>query len=192
MTPKQETLYWREWGKTRARLISDGLTSGQAAAKRHSLHIKALGRDQRPRHRLHHRARRRRNHRALLLPRISRRPRLPPRPRQIRALGDMSGRLRTYNHARQADWHERALYGHKPNKLDRDRFAGETTAAAGPLDTLDAADVRKRHITMASRHQRKTRGQKTEARKPKPPSVPPPKSPDPVPASTSDEADWPF
>ena len=99
---------------------------------------------------------------------------------------------RTYNRARQADWHERSLYGHKPNKLDRDRFAGETSASAGPLDTLDPEAIRQRHITMASRHQRKTRGQKTEARKPKPPSVPPPKSPDPVPASTSDEADWPF
>jgi len=45
MTPKQTSLYWREWGKVRARLISDGLTSEQAAAKRHALHAKALGRD---------------------------------------------------------------------------------------------------------------------------------------------------
>lgn len=45
MTPAQNALYWREWGKTRARLIRDGLTSEQAAAKRHALHIKALGHD---------------------------------------------------------------------------------------------------------------------------------------------------
>jgi len=64
---------------------------------------------------------------------------------------------KTYNRARQADWHERALYGHRPNKLDRDRFAGETSAAAGPLDTLDPEAVRQRHITMASRHQKKQR-----------------------------------
>lgn len=64
---------------------------------------------------------------------------------------------RTYNRARQADWHERKLYGRKPNKLDRDRFAGAKTASAGALDDLDAEEVRKRHMTFASRHQRKER-----------------------------------
>lgn len=64
---------------------------------------------------------------------------------------------RTFNRAKQADWHERELYGKRPNKLDRDRFAGETSAAAGPLDNLDAEAVRQRHLTMASRHQKKQR-----------------------------------
>ena len=74
---------------------------------------------------------------------------------------------RTFNRARQADYHERALYGAGPNKLDRDRFGGERSAAGGPLDSLDADQVRKRHLTMATRHQRKERqarrenGQKT-------------------------------
>jgi hypothetical protein len=45
MTPAQNSLYWREWGKTRARLISYGFTSQQAASKRHALHVKALGKD---------------------------------------------------------------------------------------------------------------------------------------------------
>lgn len=61
---------------------------------------------------------------------------------------------RTYNRARQADWHERKLYGPKANKLDRDRFAGEKTASGGPLDNLDPEAVRKRHLTFASRHQK--------------------------------------
>lgn len=62
---------------------------------------------------------------------------------------------KTFNRARQADWHERELYGSGKNKLDRNRFAGKATAAGGPLETLDAEEVRKRHLTMASRHQRK-------------------------------------
>lgn len=62
-----------------------------------------------------------------------------------------------YNRARQADWHERSLYGSGPNKLNRDRFGGATSAARGPLENLDADEVRKRHMTMASRHQRKQR-----------------------------------
>jgi len=45
MTPAQNALYWREWQKTRARLISDGHTKEQADAKRHALHVRALGRD---------------------------------------------------------------------------------------------------------------------------------------------------
>ncbi|MBI5689292.1 MAG: hypothetical protein HZC55_04285 [Verrucomicrobia bacterium] len=64
---------------------------------------------------------------------------------------------RTFNRARQADYHERALYGGKKNRLDRDRFGGATSAAGGPLESLDADEVRKRHLTMASRHQKKQR-----------------------------------
>ena len=64
---------------------------------------------------------------------------------------------RAYNRARQADWHERKLYGPGKNKLDRDRFQGETKAARGPLDTLNSKEVSKRHITFASRHQKKQR-----------------------------------
>lgn len=64
---------------------------------------------------------------------------------------------RTYNRARQADWHERKLYGQGKNKLDRDRFAGAKSASGGALDDLDAEETRKRHMTFASRHQRKMR-----------------------------------
>lgn len=64
---------------------------------------------------------------------------------------------RTYNRARQADWHERKMYGPGRNKLDRNRFKGAASAAGGPLDNLDADEVRKRHVTMASRHQKKMR-----------------------------------
>lgn len=69
---------------------------------------------------------------------------------------------RTYNRARQADWHERALYGAGKNKLDRDRFRGATSAAGGALDTLDPDEVRKRHLTVASRHQKKQRQERRE------------------------------
>jgi hypothetical protein len=61
---------------------------------------------------------------------------------------------RTYNRARQADWHERKLYGRVPNKLDRDRFAGATSASGKPIDDLDPEQVRKRHMTFARRHQK--------------------------------------
>jgi hypothetical protein len=64
---------------------------------------------------------------------------------------------RTFNRARQADWHERAVYGNRPNRLDRQRFAGATSAAGGPLETLSADEVRKRHLTMATRHRQKRR-----------------------------------
>lgn len=80
----------------------------------------------------------------------------------------------TFNRAKQADWHERSLYGKRPNKLDRDRFAGETSAAAGPLDDLDPEAVRKRHLTMASRHQKKLRA---EGRKPAKAAKPAPAAP---------------
>lgn len=62
---------------------------------------------------------------------------------------------KTYNRARQTDWHERKLYGTKKNRLDRNRFRGATSASGGPLETLDKDEVRKRHLTMASRHQKK-------------------------------------
>ena len=64
---------------------------------------------------------------------------------------------RTFNRARTADWHERKLYGRGKNKLNRQRFGGATSAAGGPLDSLDPDEVRKRHMTMASRHQKAQR-----------------------------------
>ena len=71
---------------------------------------------------------------------------------------------KTFARAKQADWHERQLYGKGKNKLDRNRFKGETTASGGPLDTLDAEEVRKRHLTMASRNQAKMRAEKKAQR----------------------------
>lgn len=73
---------------------------------------------------------------------------------------------RTVSRAKQADYHERALYGsnkRKPNKLDRNRFAGETSALGKPLADLDPEEVHKRHITFASRHQAKQRKERAEA-----------------------------
>ncbi|MBI5771894.1 MAG: hypothetical protein HZA93_29245 [Verrucomicrobia bacterium] len=67
---------------------------------------------------------------------------------------------RTFNRAKQADWHERETYGAGRNRLDRDRFGGAASAAGGPLEALDADEVRKRHLTVASRHQRKLRREK--------------------------------
>ena len=64
---------------------------------------------------------------------------------------------RTYNRARQADWHERELYGRGKNRFDRNRFRGKASAAGGSLDSLDPEEVRKRHMTFASRHQKKAR-----------------------------------
>jgi hypothetical protein len=71
---------------------------------------------------------------------------------------------RTYNRARQADWHERALYGRGKNRLNQNRFGGATTAAGGPLDELDADTVRKRHLSVASRHQKKVRQERAAAK----------------------------
>ena len=62
-----------------------------------------------------------------------------------------------FNRARQADWHERAMYGTRKNKLDRHRFAGAASAVGEPQETFDPESIRKRHITMASRHQAKQR-----------------------------------
>ncbi len=70
----------------------------------------------------------------------------------------------TFNRARQADWHEAALYGKGKNKLDRNRFKGEASASGGPLDSLDAEEVRKRHLTVASRHQKKQRSERAVAK----------------------------
>lgn len=64
---------------------------------------------------------------------------------------------KTYNRARQADWHERSLYGGRKNKLDRQRFGGAASAVLPPAESLDPEEVRKRHLTMASRHQAKQR-----------------------------------
>ena len=71
---------------------------------------------------------------------------------------------KTFARAKQADWHERALYGKGKNKLNQNRFKGETSASGGPLDTLDAEEVRKRHLTTASRHQAKMRKEKRDQR----------------------------
>lgn len=46
MTPRQNSLYWREWSLARAALITDfACTPAEAAARRHELHIRALGVD---------------------------------------------------------------------------------------------------------------------------------------------------
>lgn len=82
---------------------------------------------------------------------------------------------RTFNRARNADWHERETYGAEGSrKLQRNRFAKRKTAAGDPLDSLDKEDVRKRHITMAERH-RKAKKKATPAPAPYVPSttVPP-------------------
>ncbi|HTJ77980.1 MAG TPA: hypothetical protein VL357_03215 [Rariglobus sp.] len=71
---------------------------------------------------------------------------------------------KTFARAKQADFHERSLYGKGKNKLDKNRFKGETSAAGGPLDTLDAEEVRKRHLTMASRNQARLRKEKKDRR----------------------------
>jgi hypothetical protein len=43
MTTLQTRLYWREWGRARERFLGLGFTNAQADAKRHELHLKALG-----------------------------------------------------------------------------------------------------------------------------------------------------
>lgn len=64
---------------------------------------------------------------------------------------------KAFARARNADWHEERLYGKGKNKLDRDRFGGATSAQGEPLEAFDPEAIRKRHITMASRHQKKAR-----------------------------------
>lgn len=63
---------------------------------------------------------------------------------------------RAYNRARQADWHEEKTYGKVGSgKLRRNRFQGQKNAAGEPLDRLDPDAIRKRHLTMVSRHEKK-------------------------------------
>lgn len=62
---------------------------------------------------------------------------------------------KAYNLARQADWHQRKTYGRGGRKLTKNRFAGAATAQGEPLDKFDPEAIRKRHMTMASRHRRK-------------------------------------
>lgn len=66
---------------------------------------------------------------------------------------------KAFARARQADWHEERAYGHskKPNKLVRERFAGAKSAEGEPLEKFDPAAIKKRHLTMANRHQAKAR-----------------------------------
>lgn len=62
-----------------------------------------------------------------------------------------------FNRARQADWHERSVYGSRKNKLDRQRFGGAASAVGEPQETFNPEAIRQRHLTMASRHQAKLR-----------------------------------
>lgn len=64
---------------------------------------------------------------------------------------------RTYNKARQADWHERQAYGQQGSgKLQRNRFAGEKDAQRGPLEDLDRKTVDQRLLTMRRRNEQRT------------------------------------
>jgi hypothetical protein len=67
---------------------------------------------------------------------------------------------KTYARAKNADWHEEQTYGKGKNKLDRNRFKGETSAKGGPLDDLDPDKVKKRYYTMANRHASKLKREK--------------------------------
>lgn len=64
---------------------------------------------------------------------------------------------KAFARARQADWHEKSLYGTKPNKLARDRFAGAKSAVGEPLEKFDPKAIKQRHMTLAARHQKKAR-----------------------------------
>jgi hypothetical protein len=71
---------------------------------------------------------------------------------------------RAYNRARQADWHEEKLYGSAGSrKLQRNRFAGRRSAQGEPLDAFDPEEIHKRHLTMASRHQKQQRDMREAA-----------------------------
>ena len=71
---------------------------------------------------------------------------------------------KAYNRARQADWHEVKTYGVAGSKkLARDRFNGERSASGEPLDKFNPEAIRKRHLTMATRHQKKERDEKAKA-----------------------------
>lgn len=70
-----------------------------------------------------------------------------------------------YNRARQADWHESKAYGEGGSKrLRKQRFAGSNTAQGEPLEPFDPAAIRKRHLTMATRHQAKQRKERAAER----------------------------
>jgi hypothetical protein len=43
MTPRQQGMYWREWGRCREYFRNKGLTSAECDAKRHEPHRRALG-----------------------------------------------------------------------------------------------------------------------------------------------------
>lgn len=45
MTPLQKRKYWWEWGKVRKHLLAGGAAADAVAARRHALHVRALGRD---------------------------------------------------------------------------------------------------------------------------------------------------
>lgn len=82
---------------------------------------------------------------------------------------------KTYARAKNADWHEEQAYGKGKNKLDRNRFKGETSAKGGPLDDLDPDKVKKRFYTMANRHASKLKrekGQNLASQKPTTPAFP--------------------
>lgn len=60
---------------------------------------------------------------------------------------------RAFNRALNADWHERQTYGPEGSKrLQKQRFGGRKTAAGEPLESFDPEEIRKRHITSATRH----------------------------------------
>lgn len=64
---------------------------------------------------------------------------------------------RSFNRARQADYHERSLYGTGKNRLDKNRFAGRTSANAHPLNPLDPQEIYRRHLTVKSRRDKAER-----------------------------------
>jgi hypothetical protein len=76
-----------------------------------------------------------------------------------------------FNRARQADWHESETYGKGKNKLDRDRFGGASSAQGEALEEFDPEAIRRRHLTMASRHQKKLR-REAKAAAPAPAAAP--------------------
>jgi hypothetical protein len=72
------------------------------------------------------------------------------------AWDDCKTDYRAYNRAKNADWLEEQTYGKRGSgKLRRDRFNGQKHAAGEPLDKLDPEAIRKRHLTMASRYEKK-------------------------------------
>lgn len=79
---------------------------------------------------------------------------------------------KAFNRARQADWHEVHTYGQSPNKLDKQRFGGAPNAQGGALDQFDPEAIRKRHLTMATRHQNKLKKEAEAAKKQQPQLVP--------------------